>query len=203
MAATLLGKPDSVIVEQAVNIGTFDTLATARELESAGLERGHAEAIANAMRKAVGADRGDLATKADVGVLRTDLDTVRSDVDAMRIDIGVLRTDLDTVRSDVDAMRIDIGVLRTDLDAVRSDVGVLRTDLDAVRSDVGVLRTDLDAVRSDVGVLRTDLDAVRTDLAVVRSEFGHFVTRGEFYRGLWIQGAGIIAVLTALRFLPI
>ena len=27
--------------------------------------------------------------------------------------------------------------------------------------------------------------------------------RGELYRALWIQGAGIIAILTALRFLPI
>lgn len=120
-------------MEQAANIGAFDTLATARELESAGLEHGHAEAIANAMRKAVGADRDDLATKAGLGFLRA----------------------------------------------------------------------DLGAVRSDVGVLRTDLDAVQSDLAVVRSELRHFVTRGEFYRGLWIQGAGIIAVLTALRFLPI
>ena len=32
---------------------------------------------------------------------------------------------------------------------------------------------------------------------------GEPVTRGELYRALWIQGAGIVAVLTALRFLPI
>ena len=29
------------------------------------------------------------------------------------------------------------------------------------------------------------------------------VTRGELYKALWIQGAGIVAVLTALRFLPL
>lgn len=29
------------------------------------------------------------------------------------------------------------------------------------------------------------------------------VTRGELYRALWIQGAGIVAILTTLRFLPI
>ena len=27
--------------------------------------------------------------------------------------------------------------------------------------------------------------------------------RGELYRALWIQGAGIVAILTALRFIPI
>ena len=29
------------------------------------------------------------------------------------------------------------------------------------------------------------------------------VTKGELHRALWIQGAGIVAILTALRFLPI
>ena len=32
---------------------------------------------------------------------------------------------------------------------------------------------------------------------------GELVTRGELYRALWIQGAGIVAILTTLRFLPI
>ena len=32
---------------------------------------------------------------------------------------------------------------------------------------------------------------------------GELVTCGELYRALWIQGAGIVAILTALRFLPI
>ncbi len=51
----------------------FDTLATARDIEATGLERAQAEAIAGAMRQAVGAmrqaavaDRSELATKADL-----------------------------------------------------------------------------------------------------------------------------------------
>ena len=32
---------------------------------------------------------------------------------------------------------------------------------------------------------------------------GELVTCGELYRALWIQGAGIVAILTSLRFLPI
>ena len=39
-------------------------------------------------------------------------------------------------------------------------------------------------------------DAAGTDRA-------ELVTKGELYRALWIQGAGIVAILTALRFLPI
>ena len=29
------------------------------------------------------------------------------------------------------------------------------------------------------------------------------VLRSDIYRALWLQGAGIVAVLTALRFIPI
>ena len=47
----------------------FDTLAVARNLEAAGLERAHAEAIADAVRDAAGADREQLATKSDLGTL--------------------------------------------------------------------------------------------------------------------------------------
>ena len=35
------------------------------------------------------------------------------------------------------------------------------------------------------------------------TDHGELVIRGELYRALWIQGAGIVAILTALRFLPI
>lgn len=44
---------------------TFDTLATARDLEAAGLDRPAAEAVAGAIR----AGQGDLATKADLVAL--------------------------------------------------------------------------------------------------------------------------------------
>ncbi len=43
--------------------------------------------------------------------------------------------------------------------------------------------------------------ATKGDLAVLRSEFA--TLRGDLYRALWIQGAGIVVILTALRFLPI
>ena len=52
---------------------TFDTLAAARDLEAAGIERRHAEAIAEGMRDAATADRNEIATKADLDALRADL----------------------------------------------------------------------------------------------------------------------------------
>ena len=43
----------------------FNPLATARSLEAAGIERRQAEAIAEGMREAAGADRADRADRAD------------------------------------------------------------------------------------------------------------------------------------------
>ena len=56
----------------------FDTLSTARDLEAAGLERTHAEAIALALGRtredaATGADLAPLATKAELAALGTRL----------------------------------------------------------------------------------------------------------------------------------
>ena len=57
---------------------TFNPLATARELEAAGIERRQAETIAEGMRQAAdaaaNADRGDLATKADLAHFATKAD---------------------------------------------------------------------------------------------------------------------------------
>ena len=49
---------------------TFDALGATRDLEAAGIERRQAEAIAEGMRRAAGADHADLATKADLVELR-------------------------------------------------------------------------------------------------------------------------------------
>ena len=52
---------------------TFDALKAVRDLEAAGVERRQAEAHAEALRRAAGDDRADLATKADLSELRADL----------------------------------------------------------------------------------------------------------------------------------
>ena len=56
-----------------MSIATFDTLTTARELEAAGVERRQAEAHAEALRRAVSADRDEFATKADLAGVRDEL----------------------------------------------------------------------------------------------------------------------------------
>lgn len=57
-----------------MNATTFDTLAAARDLEAAGVERHQAEAIAGTVRQAINADREALATQADLAGLESRID---------------------------------------------------------------------------------------------------------------------------------
>ncbi len=54
-------------------IAAFDTLTAARRMEDAGMKREQAEAVAEAVRSATGADREDLATKADLADVKAEL----------------------------------------------------------------------------------------------------------------------------------
>ena len=77
-----------------MSAAAFDTLTTARELEAAGIERRQAEAIAEGMRRAAGADREALATKADLDADLAALETrLRADL-ATKADLETLRSEL-------------------------------------------------------------------------------------------------------------
>ena len=69
----------------------FDTLAAARALREAGFEERQAEAVIGVVRRAVGADRDSLATKAAFAALSADIDTGFA---ALRADIATLRADI-------------------------------------------------------------------------------------------------------------
>ncbi|MDE0459541.1 MAG: hypothetical protein OXI15_19805 [Chromatiales bacterium] len=122
-----------------MTVDHFNALDTARDLEAAGIERPHAEAIARAVGRAV----APLATKADIRRLET------------------------TLRGDLEQHR----------DSTKADSERLET----------TLRGDFER-RMDRHEAWT-----RTELANLRA---------DMYRALWIQGAGIIAVVAALKLLP-
>ena len=56
-----------------MSAASFDTLAAARELESAGMDRAQAEAVAGAIRNG----QGELATKAGIERLDTRISTLQ------------------------------------------------------------------------------------------------------------------------------
>ena len=70
-----------------MSASTFNPLEAARVLEAAGIERRHAEAIAEGMRRAATADHDELATKADLDEFRT---ATTGDLAALRFELRII-----------------------------------------------------------------------------------------------------------------
>ena len=68
---------------------TFDALEASRKLKQAGIDDQHAEAIADQLRSAAGADLDQLATKAELRDLAT-----RDDIAGLRGDLGMVQRDV-------------------------------------------------------------------------------------------------------------
>ena len=101
-----------------MNKFAYDTLGTSRELEAAGMERGQAEAVAIAIARR----EGNLATKSDPNLLRTE---VKSDIAKVKSDIARVESDISSLRAEV---KSDISSLRAE---VKSDNSEIRSDMKA------------------------------------------------------------------------
>ncbi len=117
----------------------IDTLSLSRELANSGIKREHAEAIADAVSKAVAHKNGSLASTEFV---YTHVDEVQKDVnakiDALRVEVGELRLEISEFRNDVDAkiasVHVKISEFRNDVDAkiasVHVEISELRADME-------------------------------------------------------------------------
>ena len=65
-----------------MSTATFDTYTAAKHLRDAGFDERQAEAAVSMVRDAVSADRGEIATKADLAEVRADLAGIESRGDA-------------------------------------------------------------------------------------------------------------------------
>ena len=57
-------------------VAAFDTLTVSKDLQQAGIQAKHAEAIALAVKQG----QGDLATKQDIALLKSDIDHLRTEL---------------------------------------------------------------------------------------------------------------------------
>ncbi len=73
-------------------ITALDTHQTVKDLTAAGFTDAQAEALTQALRHVQQIDLSDLATKADLAVVKTDLAAVRAEVKA---DLAILRAELE------------------------------------------------------------------------------------------------------------
>ena len=169
--------------DPSMTVDHFNALDTAGDLEAAGIERPHAEAIARAVGRAV----APLATKADIRRLET---TLR----------GALEQHRDSTKTDSERLETTLrGALEQHRDSTKTDSERLETTLK------GALEQHRDSTRADSERLETTLRGDferRMDRheAWTMTELSNL--RADMYRALWIQGAGIVAIVAALNLLP-
>ena len=80
-----------------MNAAAFDTYTAAKRLRDAGFDERQAEAAVSMVRDAAGADREQLATKADLAEVRADLAALEA---RLRADLAT-KADLETLRSEL------------------------------------------------------------------------------------------------------
>ena len=91
-------------------------------------------------------------------------------------------------KADLDRLEASI---RAGMDAHRAagkaDLDALKADMDAHRA---AAKADMDAHRAATGA---DLDRLKAEMIALETRM-----EGRLYRALWLQGAGIVAVVAAL-----
>ncbi len=101
-----------------------------------------------------------------------------------------------TIREAVDTL-VTREVLQLELATIRAEMADLRTEMADLRAD---LRAEMADLRTEMADLRADL---RAEMADLRAEMADLRTgmadlRAGLYRALWIQGAGIVAIVGVL-----
>ena len=92
-----LSGPEAGSTGNAMSTATFDTYTAAKRLREAGFNESQAEAAVSMVRDAAGADREQLATKADLAEVRADLAGLET---RLRSDLAT-KADLETLRSEM------------------------------------------------------------------------------------------------------
>ncbi len=165
----------------------FNTIAEIQRLRDAGFEQKQAEAITLSIHAGV---TGGVATKADVDLVRTELD---GKIDLLRADVVSSEKAL---RSEIDALRADVV---TGDNAIRTDINLVKTELDG----------KIDALRKDVvsgdKTLKSEIDLLRKELEKTEERLDGKIEKAKFDL-TWRLLAGIAAfnaiIFALMRYLP-
>ncbi len=66
----------------------------------------------------------------------------------------------------------------------------------ATKQDLAGLKGDMASLKGDMANLRGDMANLRGDMANLKADMANL--KAEFFRALWVQGAGIVALIVGL-----
>ena len=98
-----------------------------------------------------------------IGVLTSELEKSRIDLDAARAGIEKLSGELEGSRIDLDAARAGIGKLSGELEGSRIDLDAARADIGKLSGELEKSRIEVDESRASIGMLNAELEKSRAD----------------------------------------
>jgi PAS domain S-box-containing protein len=104
-----------------------------------------------------------------IGVLVSELEKSRIDLDAARAGIEKLSGELEGSRIDLDAAHADIGKLSGELEGSRIDLDAARADIGKLSGELEKSRIEVDESRASIGMLNAELEKSRADIDATRA----------------------------------
>ena len=160
-----------------MSLHAMDTHKAVQEFLAAGVEQPVAEVMVAAIDGAVSqhmltkdeleavtaAAIEELASKADLEAIASELHLVKDDVVVLKSDTAVLKKDVAVLKKDVAVLKSDTAILKKDVDALKSDTAILKKDVDALKSDTAVLKKDVATLNGKVDKLEGTVQEHRTE----------------------------------------
>ncbi|MCY3860748.1 MAG: hypothetical protein OXG67_02115 [bacterium] len=94
------------------------------------------------------------------------------------------KADIEVLRADQLAMKADIEVLRADQLAMKADIEVLRADQLATKADIEVLKAGLEALASEFRAANVELRSF-VEMKLARQARLHYGTLAAFLMSVW------------------
>ena len=113
----------------------FDTHKAVKALKEAGFGDIQAEAVVATVGDAIG---GDMATKGDIAVLKTDI----------KADIAALKTDIAEFKADIKA---DIAEFKAEIAGFKADI---KTDIAEFKAEIAGFKAD---IKTDIGDFKAEI----------------------------------------------
>lgn len=73
------------------------------------------------------------------------------------------------VRSQVGSVKLDVDSMKTEVGSVRSDIGAVGSEVGAMKTDVGSVKSEVTAVKTEIGGVRSGIDEVKASVASVHA----------------------------------
>jgi hypothetical protein len=146
-----------------MNAAAFDSYDAVKQLRDLGMDEPQAQAIVKIVISNNDAKVSDLATKADIALLRSDITDVRSELKADITDIrSGFKADITDVRS---GLKADITDLRSEL---KADIANVKSDLELKIEQLKTYFTETLA-SSQSSMVRWTVGSILTATAVIIS----------------------------------